>query len=96
MSIYFYSMDFNLTLFLPALLEAPFQPYAAWIGAISFSIILLTGGYAVFIKDHWDTETFFSSYFNIPLIFVLYFGYKFARKTKYASQLSNFILPETD
>jgi amino acid permease len=30
----------------------------------------------------WDTETFISSYINIPIIFVLYFGYKFVRKTK--------------
>ncbi|KAK0213404.1 amino acid permease-domain-containing protein [Desarmillaria ectypa] len=50
---------------------------------ISFLIILLTrGGYAVFIHDHWDTETFFSAYFNIPLIFTLFFGYKFLAKTK--------------
>lgn len=62
--------------------KAPFQPYAAWIGLISFLIILLTGGYAVFIHGHWDTETFFSAYFNIPLIFILFFGYKFLAKTK--------------
>ncbi|PBK73254.1 hypothetical protein ARMSODRAFT_625405 [Armillaria solidipes] len=62
--------------------KAPFQPYAAWIGLISFLIILLTGGYAVFIHGHWDTETFFSAYFNIPLIFMLFFGYKFLAKTK--------------
>ncbi|KIY49348.1 hypothetical protein FISHEDRAFT_41204 [Fistulina hepatica ATCC 64428] len=60
---------------------APFQPYAAWTGTIAFSIILLTSGYAVFIHGHWDTETFFSSYFNLPLIFALYFGYKFTCKT---------------
>jgi amino acid transporter len=28
---------------------APFQPYAAWISLCAFSILLLTGGYAVFI-----------------------------------------------
>lgn len=30
----------------------------------------------------WDTETFVSSYINIPIILCLYFGYKFAKKTK--------------
>ena len=30
--------------------KGPFQPYAAWIGALSFSIIMLTAGYAVFIN----------------------------------------------
>lgn len=33
----------------------------------------------------WDNETFVSSYFNIPLIFILYFGYKFWKKTKIVS-----------
>lgn len=62
--------------------KGPFQPYAAWIGLVSFVIIFLTAGYAVFIHSHWDTETFFSAYFNLPLILVLYFGYKFLKKTK--------------
>ncbi|EMR87058.1 putative amino acid protein [Botrytis cinerea BcDW1] len=61
--------------------KGPFQPYAAWIALISFSLLLLTGGYSVFIKDHWDTETFVSSYINIPLILILYFGYKYKKGT---------------
>ncbi|EJU03053.1 hypothetical protein DACRYDRAFT_50562 [Dacryopinax primogenitus] len=65
--------------------KGPFQPYAAWIGCISFGIILLTAGYSVFMTGKWSTETFISSYFNIPLIFVLYFGYKFTRGTKMVS-----------
>ncbi|KAJ5617457.1 hypothetical protein N7537_002571 [Penicillium hordei] len=62
--------------------SGPFQPYAAWISLVSFSIILLTGGFHVFIEGNWSPQTFVSSYFNIPLIFVLYFGYKFWRKTR--------------
>lgn len=62
--------------------KSPFQPYAAWLGFFAFCLILLTGGYAVFIHDKWDTETFFSAYFNIPLIFALYFGHKFITKSK--------------
>ncbi|KAK0214321.1 amino acid permease/ SLC12A domain-containing protein [Armillaria fumosa] len=62
--------------------KSPFQPYAAWLGLLAFCLILITGGYAVFIHNKWDTETFFSSYFNIPLIFVLYFGHKFITKSK--------------
>ncbi|KAM0137293.1 hypothetical protein ACHAP3_004099 [Botrytis cinerea] len=68
--------------------KGPFQPYAAWIALISFSLLLLTGGYSVFIKDHWDTETFVSSYINIPLILILYFGYKYKKGTE--------IIPLTD
>ena len=62
--------------------KGPFQPYAAWFGLISFAILLLTGGFYVFIDGQWEAQTFVASYFNIPLILVLYFGYKFIRKTK--------------
>jgi yeast amino acid transporter len=36
-------------------------------------------------KHRWDTETFVSSYINIPIILILCFGYKFIRKTKLVS-----------
>ncbi|KAJ3727569.1 amino acid permease/ SLC12A domain-containing protein [Lentinula raphanica] len=63
----------------------PFQPYAAWISLLSFGTILLTAGYPVFIKSHWSTEEFIGAYFNLPLIFGLYFGYKWAKGTKVVS-----------
>lgn len=31
--------------------KGPFQPYAAWIALFSFSLLLLTGGYSIFLKD---------------------------------------------
>ncbi|KAI9731238.1 MAG: hypothetical protein M1834_005431 [Cirrosporium novae-zelandiae] len=62
--------------------KGPLQPYAAWTGMISFSIIMITAGYTVFINGEWDSESFVSAYFNIPLIFVLYFGYKWTKKSK--------------
>lgn len=49
---------------------------------LSFGTILLTAGYPTFIKGDWDTEQFFGAYFNIPLIFGLYFGYKWVKGTK--------------
>ncbi|THW69408.1 amino acid permease-like protein [Aureobasidium pullulans] len=60
---------------------APLQPYLAWVSLFSFGILLLTGGYVSFLHGHWDTETFISSYFNIPLFLILYFGYKVVKKT---------------
>ncbi|KAK4948492.1 hypothetical protein LTR10_013026 [Elasticomyces elasticus] len=61
---------------------APLQPYVAWMGLVAFIILILTGGYTTFIHRHWSTETFVSSYINIPMIFILYFGYKWIKKTK--------------
>ncbi len=30
--------------------KAPFQPYAAWLSLVSFALLLLTGGYTIFIR----------------------------------------------
>lgn len=60
---------------------APLQPYTTWASLVLFVTLLFTGGYATFIHGDWDTETFVSSYFNIPLIFALYYGYKAFSKT---------------
>ncbi|KAF3387307.1 Dicarboxylic amino acid permease [Penicillium rolfsii] len=61
---------------------APFQPYGAWISLVIFVLLFLTGGWSTFMKGHWSTETFISSYFNLPFILIVYFGYKFWMKTK--------------
>ncbi|KAJ5785911.1 uncharacterized protein N7503_011123 [Penicillium pulvis] len=61
---------------------APFQPYTTWVSLVVFILLFFTGGYSTFIKGHWSTETFVSSYFNLPFILIVYFGYKFWMKTK--------------
>ncbi|EED23994.1 amino acid permease, putative [Talaromyces stipitatus ATCC 10500] len=61
---------------------APMQPYISWAALVLLTILLITGGYSTFIKGHWDNETFVSSYINIPLFLILYFGYKYICKTK--------------
>ncbi|KAF1345759.1 amino acid permease/ SLC12A domain-containing protein [Delphinella strobiligena] len=61
---------------------APWQPYTTWASLVLFVVLLFTGGYATFIHGHWSNETFVSSYLNIPLILIFYFGYKFWKKTK--------------
>ncbi|KAG4027005.1 hypothetical protein MFRU_034g00630 [Monilinia fructicola] len=64
---------------------APLQPYTSWASLALFVILLFTGGYTTFIHGHWDNETFISSYLNIPLILVLFFGYKYYAKTTMVS-----------
>ncbi|RAH78865.1 hypothetical protein BO86DRAFT_391476 [Aspergillus japonicus CBS 114.51] len=61
---------------------APFQPWGTWFALGLFSVLFLTGGYQTFIHRQWSTETFISSYLNVPIIFALYFGYKFWAKSK--------------
>lgn len=60
-----------------------FQPYISWAGLIFFSTILITNGWSTFLKGKWSTETFISSYFNLPFFLILFLGYKFTRKSRY-------------
>ncbi|TFY78490.1 hypothetical protein EWM64_g5522 [Hericium alpestre] len=48
------------------------QPYAAWYAAIACFVICFFSGFAVFIKDHWDTASFVTSYLPFMLFPVLY------------------------
>ncbi|OJJ47374.1 hypothetical protein ASPZODRAFT_132359 [Penicilliopsis zonata CBS 506.65] len=64
---------------------APWQPWTTWASLILFTILLITGGYATFIHGEWSDETFITDYINIPIILVLYFGYKWTKKTKIVS-----------
>ncbi|EGU87393.1 hypothetical protein FOXB_02089 [Fusarium oxysporum f. sp. conglutinans Fo5176] len=47
-----------------------------------YGSILRLGGWQAFIKGHWDTQVFVAAYFNVPFVLILYFGYKFIKKTK--------------
>ncbi|CAL5870230.1 uncharacterized protein PFLUO_LOCUS4465 [Penicillium psychrofluorescens] len=61
---------------------APFQPFSTWVSLTVFFLLFFTGGFTTFIHGQWSTETFISSYFNLPFIVIIYFGYKFWMKTK--------------
>jgi amino acid transporter len=38
------------------------MPYAAWFGLIVTGVIILFSGFAVFLSDSWNTQTFISNY----------------------------------
>lgn len=61
---------------------APFQPYTTWVSLVVFILLFFTGGFTTFMNGRWSTETFISSYFNLPFIVIVYFAYKFWMKTK--------------
>ena len=65
--------------------KSPFQPYAAIVGAIGTSFIILAMGFVVFLKDEWDTMFFFSSYGSLMIFTVLYVGYRFTKSTSIPS-----------
>ncbi|KAI4149961.1 MAG: hypothetical protein LQ340_004336 [Diploschistes diacapsis] len=61
--------------------KSPFQPYMAWISLIYFSIIILFNGFYAFYP--FDITNFATAYVGIPIYFILYFGWKFAKGTKW-------------
>ncbi|KAJ5281919.1 amino acid permease/ SLC12A domain-containing protein [Penicillium angulare] len=65
--------------------KSPFQPYIAWFGAIGATVILLITGFSVFIKGHWSTQTFISSYIGIPIFVVPLIAWKVWHRTKFVS-----------
>lgn len=57
-----------------------FQPYCAWIGIFFLSFVLLFYGYTAFRP--WSVELFFQNYTMQLIAPVLYFGWKFFKKSK--------------
>ncbi|KIJ33471.1 hypothetical protein M422DRAFT_35495 [Sphaerobolus stellatus SS14] len=59
-----------------------FQPYLAWWSLCWVILIILFADWSVFLKGNWDHSSFITNYFPIPVFVILYFGYKFWKKTK--------------
>lgn len=62
--------------------KSPLQPYAAWVGFVGSTIIVLIAGFPVFLKGNWDTSTFFASYIGIPIFIVPIIVWKLVNRTK--------------
>ncbi|KAL6867138.1 amino acid permease/ SLC12A domain-containing protein [Trichoderma novae-zelandiae] len=64
--------------------RAWFMPYAAWYGLAWTFVMAFVGGYTVFLPlpGYWNVPDFLFSYAMIFVYPLLYFGYKFVRKTK--------------
>ncbi|KIL89359.1 hypothetical protein FAVG1_07753 [Fusarium avenaceum] len=61
---------------------ARFQPYSAWISGVFLTGVVCTYGYTVLTPGGWDIGTFFTYYTMLFLAPILYFGWKFTKKTK--------------
>ncbi|KLU86912.1 dicarboxylic amino acid permease [Magnaporthiopsis poae ATCC 64411] len=48
-------------------------------------IILLTGGYEVFVDGRWEARSFVSHYLDIPLVLCGYLAWKYTKKTTITS-----------
>ncbi|KAK4173629.1 putative amino acid permease [Triangularia setosa] len=55
--------------------------YTSPVGLFMCLVILLTSGFSVFTKGHWDPAKFVSSYLDIPIVLTAYLFWKSLRKT---------------
>jgi len=60
--------------------KAPFQPYGSWIALIFTGIVIIFKGFDTFIP--FTAATFITSYIGIPVVVILFIGYKIIYKTK--------------
>jgi len=63
--------------------KAWWQPYSAWYALVGTFIMTFVGGYSVFLPGFWDIPTFLFSYTMIGVFPILFFGWKFYKKTKW-------------
>jgi len=61
----------------------PLQPGLAFWGTFWTIIFILINGFEVFFPGQWNTSDFFTAYINIPAFFLLFFGYKFYKRTRF-------------
>lgn len=65
--------------------KSPFQPYSAIFGLIGSSVILLSMGFVVFLKNMWSTMFFFSSYGTLILFAILYIGHRLIKGSSFTA-----------
>ncbi|KAI9839856.1 MAG: hypothetical protein M1819_000046 [Sarea resinae] len=63
--------------------KAFWQPFSAYYALVFCFIMTFMGGYTVFLPGQWDIPTFFFSYTMIGVFPILFFGWKFIKKTKW-------------
>lgn len=61
--------------------KSPLQPYLAWSTLFFFVTVLLFNGFYVF--QPFSISAFATQYVGVPIFFVLYFGWKFTKRTRF-------------
>lgn len=64
-------------------LVSRYQPYLAIYGIVSCMIVIIFGGFQVFLKGRWNAITFVFSYASILFFILLFLSWKIWKKTKF-------------
>lgn len=57
--------------------------FCAYYGLIGTFVMTFVGGYTVFLPGNWDVPKFLFSYTMIGVFPILFFGWKFLKKTSF-------------
>lgn len=63
--------------------KSRWQPYQAYFALAGTFTMIFVGGYEVFLPGKWNITTFLFSYSMVGVFPVIFFGWKFAKKTKW-------------
>jgi amino acid transporter len=66
---------------------ARFQPYSTWIALVFLICVVTCYGYPTFLPGHFTVEDFFTFYLMVLVAPVLFFGWKFLKRTKFIKPL---------
>ncbi|KZV98373.1 hypothetical protein EXIGLDRAFT_728107 [Exidia glandulosa HHB12029] len=63
--------------------KSPMQPFLAYFAICFCLFIALFNGFDCFFPGRFSAKSFIPPYINIPIFLALFFGYKWAKKTKF-------------
>lgn len=62
--------------------SSPLQPWYGLWAIFTVTLVVIFKGFAAFI-GHFDYKSFLSNYFGLPVIIILFLGYKFIHGSKF-------------
>ncbi|EDK43418.1 hypothetical protein LELG_01596 [Lodderomyces elongisporus NRRL YB-4239] len=65
--------------------RSPMQPYATYFSLAICILVIFIKNFTVFLGDEFDYKNFITGYLMLPVLIILYLGYKIWKKTKWLS-----------
>jgi amino acid transporter len=59
---------------------APLQPGLSWLCLVMFTLVIIFAAFPTFIRGHWATDVFITTYLPVPLFFLTWAGFDWAKK----------------
>ncbi|KZV85960.1 proline-specific permease [Exidia glandulosa HHB12029] len=80
---FYYALEYNGISRETLPYKSPMQPFLAYFAICFCLFIALFNGFDCFFPGRFSAKSFIPPYINIPIFLALFFGYKWAKKTKF-------------